>query len=156
MAIYARVENGVVVERIDAGEYAISELFAPSFVETMVRVPQGQEVEIGAPIGELSTVAEPLPAQQSRVVTQAPIGAEEEPGMAARAWREAALAATEWLVTRHRDEQDLGRGTSLKPTQYLELLEHRQTLRDWPQSMLFPALSARPQAPAWLNIKTGD
>ncbi|MBV4547346.1 phage tail assembly chaperone [Pseudomonas triticicola] len=155
MAIYARVENGVVVERIDAGEYAICELFAPSFVETMVRVLEGQEVEIGAPISGLPTVAEELPAQQSRVVAQAPIVTEEEPA-AALVWRQASLATTEWLVTRHRDEQDLGRGTSLKPTQYLELLEYRQALRDWPDSALFPALNARPLAPAWLAIKTGE
>lgn len=155
MAIYARVENGVVVERIDAGEYAICELFAPSFVEMMVRVPEGQEVENGAPIGELPTVAEPLPVQQSRVVTQVPIVAKEESGMASRAWREASLAKTEWLVTRHRDEQDLGRGTSLKPTQYLELLEYRQALRDWPDSLLFPAVDSRPATPLWLASAIG-
>ncbi|WP_460124544.1 tail fiber assembly protein [Pseudomonas sp. H3_G09] len=156
MAIYARVENGVVVERIDTGEYAISQLFAPSFVDTMVRVLDGQEVEIGAPISGLPTVAGELPAQQSRVIAQAPIVAEEEPAMAARVWRQASLATNEWLVSRHRDEQDLGRGTSLKPTQYLELLEYRQALRDWPDSALFPALNARPLAPAWLAIKTGE
>jgi hypothetical protein len=155
MAIYARVENGVVVERIDAGEYAICELFAPSFVETMVRVPEGQEVEIGAPIGELPIVAEPMPVKQSRVVTQVPIVTKEESGTASRAWREASLAKTEWLVTRHRDEQDLGRGTSLKPTQYLELLEYRQALRDWPDSLLFPAADSRPATPLWLASAIG-
>jgi hypothetical protein len=155
MAIYARVENGVVIERIDTGEYAISQLFAPTFVETMVQVPEGQEVEIGAPIGEFPTVAEPLPAQQSRVVTQAPIVAKEEPVIAARAWREASLNASEWLVTRHRDEQELGRGTSLKPTQYLELLEYRQALRDWPDSLLFPAADSRPATPLWLTTAIG-
>ena len=154
MAIYARVENGVVVERIDAGEYAICELFAPSFVETMVRVPEGQEIEIGAPITGLPTGAEELPAQQSRVVAQAPIVAEEEPA-AALVWRQASLATTEWLVTRHRDEQDMGRGTSLKPTQYLELLEYRQALRDWPDSLLFPAADSRPATPLWLASAIG-
>ncbi|MBC3208869.1 hypothetical protein HU755_18865 [Pseudomonas sp. SWRI111] len=155
MTIYARVENGVVVERIDTGEYEIGQLFAPSFVEAMVRVPDGQEVEVGAPISAFATVAEPPPAQQSREIIRAPFDSEEGPVTAARIWREASLAATEWLVTRHRDEQDLGRGTSLKPTQYLELLEYRQALRDWPDSALFPAADSRPTAPFWLASVTG-
>ena len=39
MARYARVENGVAVELIDTGDYAITQLFAPAFVESMVQVP---------------------------------------------------------------------------------------------------------------------
>jgi hypothetical protein len=29
---------------------------------------------------------------------------------AARTWRQSSLSATEWWVTRHRDEQELGAG----------------------------------------------
>ncbi|BBP69230.1 hypothetical protein PHLH6_12340 [Pseudomonas sp. Seg1] len=155
MAVYARIENGVVVERIDAGDYAISQLFAPSFVESMVRVPDGQEVEIGAPISQLPTAAEPLPAQQSPVILQAPVVADQAPAAAERSWRQASLSATEWLVTRHRDEQELGRGTLLKASQYLELLEYRQALRDWPDSALFPTADSRPSAPLWLASVIG-
>ncbi|QAX83696.1 hypothetical protein C2E19_07440 [Pseudomonas sp. DTU12.3] len=155
MAVYARIENGVVVERIDTGDYAISQLFAPSFVESMVRVPEGQEVEIGGPISRLTVAAEPLPAQRSQAILQAPIAADQAPAAVERSWRQVSLGATEWLVTRHRDEQELGRGTLLKAAQYLELLEYRQALRDWPDSALFPAVSSRPSAPPWLASVIG-
>jgi hypothetical protein len=155
MAVYARIENGVVVERIDTGDYAISQLFAPSFVESMVRVPDGQAVEIGAPISQLPTAAGLLPAQESPVILQAPVVADQAPAAAERSWRQASLSATEWLVTRHRDEQELGRGTLLKAAQYLELLEYRQMLRDWPDSALFPAADSRPSAPLWLASVIG-
>lgn len=151
MAVYARIENGVVVERIDTGDYAISQLFAPSFVESMVRVPDGQAVEIGAPISQLPTAIDPLPAQESPVVIlQASVVADQAPSKAERSWRQASLSATEWLVTRHRDEQELGRGTLLKAAQYLELLEYRQALRDWPDSSHFPEVVFRPVAPEWM------
>ncbi|AZZ74710.1 MULTISPECIES: phage tail assembly chaperone [Pseudomonas] len=155
MAVYARIENGVVVERIDTGDYAISQLFAPSFVASMVRVPDGQAVEIGAPISELPTAADPLPAQQSPVILLAPVAADQTPAAAERSWRQASLSATEWLVTRHRDEQELGRGTLLKAAQYLELLEYRQALRDWPDSSHFPGVVSRPSVPLWLASAIG-
>ena len=38
MAVYARIENGVVVERIDTGDYAISRLLSSRWCEwRMVR-----------------------------------------------------------------------------------------------------------------------
>lgn len=151
MAIYARVENGVVVERIDTGNYAINQLFAPSFVESMVLVPDDQQIEIGAPLDALAAADEPLPAAQNSLLLQASIGAEAESSTSARAWRQASLAATEWLVTRHRDEQALGRGTHLQAAQYLQLLEYRQALRDWPGSPGFPAMDSRPAVPQWLT-----
>lgn len=150
MAIYARVENGVVVERIDTGNYAINQLFAPSFVESMVLVPADQQIEIGAPLDALPAADEPtLTAQNSRLL-QTSTSAETESAPSARAWRQASLAATEWLVTRHRDEQALGRGTHLQAAQYLQLLEYRQALRDWPGSPGFPAMDSRPAVPQWL------
>jgi hypothetical protein len=155
MAVYARIENGVVVERIDTGDYAISQLFAPSFVESMVRVPEGQEVEIGGPISKLTVAVEPLPAQQTPVILQEPVAVDQAPAAAERSWRQASLSATEWLVTRHRDEQELGRGTLLKAAQYLELLEYRQALRDWPDSSHFPGVVSRPAAPGWMVSVSG-
>ena len=49
-----------------------------------------------------------------------------------RAQRDAAIRDTDWLVMRHRDEVDSGRGTTISETEYSELLEYRQSLRDWP------------------------
>ncbi|WP_317851009.1 phage tail assembly chaperone [Pseudomonas sp. A-RE-19] len=65
-------------------------------------------------------------------------------------WRQSILAASQWLTTRHRDEQELGRVTTLTVKQYLELLEYQQALRDWPVAESFPAMVARPEVPGWL------
>ncbi|CAI8892250.1 Phage tail protein [Pseudomonas sp. IT-347P] len=155
MARYARVENGVAVELIDTGDYAISQLFAPAFVETMVLVPEGKPIEIGAPIGELRQEIAPLPIVDNPVISTEAIIEEQEPLAAARTWRQSSLSATEWWVTRHRDEQALGRGTTLKAAQYLELLEYRQALRDWPDSSQFPSVVSRPTAPEWFAADVG-
>ena len=151
MAHYARVENGVVVELIDTGDYAITQLFAPAFVESMVQVPEGMQIEIGAPVPELREEIAPMPVMESPVVISDVVVGEQDPLAAARAWRKSSLSATEWWVTRHRDEQELGRGTTLKAGQYLELLEYRQALRDWPDSSHFPACAFRPSVPEWLG-----
>jgi hypothetical protein len=155
MAVYARIENGVVVERIDTGDYAISQLFAPSFVESMVRVPDDMAVDIGAPMSALTPAIEPLSVVHVPAVTLAPVVFEQAPVTAERTWRQSSLSATEWRVTRHRDEQALGRGTTLKAAQYLELLEYRQALRDWPDSSQFPSAVSRPSAPQWLAADVG-
>ena len=68
----------------------------------------------------------------------------------ARAWRDARLASTEWLVTRHRDELDLSMPQSLPSGQFASLLSYRQALRDMPSTDGFPSDSARPAAPEWL------
>jgi hypothetical protein len=155
MAVYARIENGVVVERIDTGDYAISQLFAPAFVEAMVQVPEGMHVDIGAPLSELRHEVTPLPDMGKSVVMPETVVEEQEPLTAARTWRQSSLSATEWRVTRHRDEQALGRGTTLKAAQYLALLEYRQALRDWPDSSQFPSPVSRPSAPEWLAADVG-
>jgi len=150
MARYARIENGVAVEVIDTGDYAIEQLFAPAFVAAMVQVPEGVDVEIGAQMSELTPAVEPLHEPPGPEIAQVATVEENESLTAARAWRQSALAATEWRVSRHRDEQELGRGTTLKAQQYLELLEYRQALRDWPDSGAFPSSVSRPSAPQWL------
>ncbi|WP_225970881.1 phage tail assembly chaperone [Pseudomonas fluorescens] len=73
---------------------------------------------------------------------------------AERVWRNSELQATEWLVTRHRDEQDLNRAPSLTAEQFSELLTYRQTLRDWPQTGEFPGAEFRPVAPSWIAEQT--
>ncbi|MDD1975297.1 phage tail assembly chaperone [Pseudomonas tussilaginis] len=67
-----------------------------------------------------------------------------------RAWRDAQVSATEWLITRYRDEQDMQLATTLTAEQFTELLTYRQALRDWPQSGLFPDTEQRPVAPPWI------
>ncbi|KIK84918.1 MULTISPECIES: phage tail assembly chaperone [unclassified Pseudomonas] len=155
MARYARVENGVAVEVIDTGDYQITQLFAPSFVESMVPVPEGMQIEIGAPVGELREEIAPLPVMESPVVISDVVVEEQDALAAARTWRQSSLSATEWWVTRHRDEQELGRGTTLKAAQYLELLEYRQALRDWPETSQFPSAVSRPSVPTRLAALIG-
>lgn len=67
-----------------------------------------------------------------------------------RAWRDAQLAATDGVVSRHRDELEEGITTSLTVEQYSELQVYRRLLRDWPQGAEFPLEEHRPVAPPWL------
>ncbi|WP_258232683.1 phage tail assembly chaperone [Pseudomonas brassicacearum] len=67
-----------------------------------------------------------------------------------RVWRSFELVTTEWLVTRHRDELDLGLVPTLTAKQFPELLSYRQALRDWPQTSAFPSAEFRPIAPLWI------
>lgn len=67
-----------------------------------------------------------------------------------RVWRDGELASQQWLRDRHRDEQDLGRATTLTEDQFIELLGYLQALRDWPQSEAFPDMGNRPVAPGWI------
>lgn len=75
-----------------------------------------------------------------------PPSAEDE-----RKWRDELLPVYGALRDRHRDEIELGRGTTLTSAQYAELLALLQALRDWPQSELFPAVEHRPVPPDWLT-----
>lgn len=87
MVMYARIENGVAVEVIDTGDYAIDQLFAPAFVAAMVQVPEGVSVEIGAPMPEAARAIEPLREPQSPVIAQPPMVEDKEPLAAERVWR---------------------------------------------------------------------
>jgi hypothetical protein len=66
-----------------------------------------------------------------------------------RAWRDTQLAATDGVVTRHRDEQEEGIATTLTAAQYAELQAYRRLLRNWPESGEFPLSDHRPPAPGW-------
>ena len=68
-----------------------------------------------------------------------------------RAWRDNEIDRVKWLRERHRDEQDTGRSTSIDAVQFDELLEYVQKLRDWPESIQFPAKESRPLAPNWID-----
>lgn len=73
---------------------------------------------------------------------------------AERAWRDAQLALTDPLVSRHRDEVEEGGSTTLAAEQYTELQAYRRQLRDWPQGEQFPLAEHRPPAPSWLAEQT--
>lgn len=75
------------------------------------------------------------------------------PAVIERAWRDTQVGDTEWLVSRHRDEQEMLCIPTLAASQFSELLAYRQTLRDWPQSEYFPHGDYRPAAPSWLAEK---
>ncbi|WP_046856795.1 phage tail assembly chaperone [Pseudomonas sp. CCOS 191] len=70
---------------------------------------------------------------------------------AEREWRDAQLALTDGLVSRHRDELDDHMETTLSPSQYSELQAYRRTLRNWPESVQFPLIEHRPLVPGWLS-----
>lgn len=74
--------------------------------------------------------------------------------MVERNWRDGQVSASEWLVTRHRDEQDMFLPTTLPADQFTTLLMYRQALRDWPQDSRFPYSDFRPLAPPWINDHT--
>lgn len=71
-----------------------------------------------------------------------------------RFWRNALLVKTDALVTRHRDEQDAARETSLTDVQYKQMQAYRLDLRSWPESPNFPSMDHRPHTPTWLVLKT--
>lgn len=75
----------------------------------------------------------------------------EELAAVERAWRDTELQRVNWLRDRHRDETELGMGTTLDPGLFADLLRYMQSLRDWPQSQKFPIKDHRPLSPTWLE-----
>ncbi len=74
----------------------------------------------------------------------------EELAAVERVWRDGQLAATDGIVSRHRDEQEASGATTLTSEQYSQLQQYRQALRKWPESGEFPLLDHRPLGPDWL------
>ncbi|RON16040.1 phage tail assembly chaperone [Pseudomonas frederiksbergensis] len=91
----------------------------------------------------------PDPAGYPIAIDPPPPGAEELAAIE-RAWRDARLAETDGVVSRHRDEQEEGVETTLSADQYAELQAYRRALRNWPDAGEFPLIDHRPQAPEWL------
>ncbi|WP_448091969.1 hypothetical protein [Pseudomonas lini] len=71
-----------------------------------------------------------------------------------RGWRDAQLASTDAVVSRHRDELESGISTALTVEQYTEVQDYRRQLRDWPQGTEFPLAGHRPVAPSLLSEQT--
>lgn len=67
----------------------------------------------------------------------------------ARAERDIALHATDWLVLRHHDQKEVALSTTLTEQQYSELQAYRQKLRVWPEQPGWPAIEL-PLVPEWL------
>jgi len=90
------------------------------------------------------------PNGQPVLIDPPPLDAEELTA-GERAGRDAQLALTDPLVSRHRDEIEEGGATSITAEQYAELQAYRRQLRDWPQGWQFPFAEHRPIAPLWLT-----
>ncbi|QKS81974.1 phage tail assembly chaperone [Pseudomonas bijieensis] len=131
---WARVENGAVVETTDIDP---DERFHPDLFWQSCPV----DVRPGWVLidGEFVALSESPPSERAD---------------AERVWRNTELLSTEWLITRHRDEQDLAQDTTLTMEQFSELLGYRKALRDWPQSERFPDSQYRPLAPPWIAEQT--
>ena len=84
------------------------------------------------------------------VLVDPPPPSSEELAAAERVWRDASLAATDGVVSRHRDEVEAGVATTLTQAQYSALQQYRQALRNWPENGEFPLIDHRPVAPSWL------
>lgn len=69
-------------------------------------------------------------------------------------WRDSRLRHTDDLVTRHRDEREMGGLTTLTSSEFMTLMNYRKALRDWPQSDLFPDSRYRPAEPLWISSLT--
>ena len=78
----------------------------------------------------------------------------EDRKAAERLWRDGELSARQWLRDRHRDEQDLGRPTTLSNEHFAEFLAYLQVLRDWPLAETFPDSQQRPKPPRWIDLYT--
>jgi hypothetical protein len=89
-------------------------------------------------------------------LTDPPPPSPEELAAVERAWRNALLATTDGVVTRHRDELEEGIETTLSAQQYIDLQNFRRQLRNWPQGTEFPLAEHRPEAPAWLAEQEGS
>lgn len=103
-------------------------------------------------LNELSTSPKKMssrPNGQPVLIDPPPLDAEALTA-AERAWRDAQLALTDPLVSRHRDEIEEGGETALTLEQYAQLQAYRRLLRDWPQGEQFPLIDRRPIAPPWL------
>ncbi|WP_024674072.1 phage tail assembly chaperone [Pseudomonas syringae] len=86
----------------------------------------------------LPMLADPLPLSEELLASNE------------RAWRTGQLAATDGMVSRHRDELESEMQTTLTPARYTELQEYRRNLRNWPEAGEFPLIEHRPVLPEWL------
>ncbi|KEX94722.1 phage tail protein [Pseudomonas putida] len=116
--------------------------------EDAVEMPEGLHAELltGQSEGKIiAWVDDGCP-----VLVDPPLPSQEVLAANERVWRDGQLAATDGVVSRHRDEVEEVQETTLTPTQYSELQAYRRELRDWPQAGDFPQFDHRPAPPPWL------
>ncbi|KWN07027.1 phage tail protein [Burkholderia ubonensis] len=79
------------------------------------------------------------------VLIDPPAPTRDDVAASMRGKRDSAMKATDWLVSRHQDEELIGNGTTLSAAQFSTLVKYRQALRDisdadgWPYIDLPPA-----------------
>lgn len=95
---------------------------------------------------DYAAAPEPTMAQLQAVADDAETAARAG---AVRGARDAALAATDWLVLRHNDEVAVGAAMSLSADQFKALQQYRQALRDLTGAEGFPAVDM-PTAPEFI------
>ncbi len=110
--------------------------------EIFRRLSLGGSVLVPGENGRPSTAPAPAPTLEELIIRE-------------RAIRDRSLLLTDPLVSRHRDEVESNRPTTLTAEQYQQLQRYRQDLRDWPESEYFPALEHRPEQPGWLADQLG-
>lgn len=76
----------------------------------------------------------------------------EELAVQLRSQRDAALDATDWLVSRHQDESLFAASTTLTKEQAAALGAYRKALRDLPASPGFPNVGL-PAAPDFIGVQ---
>lgn len=134
MAIYARIDSGVVAELFET-DGDIGSMFNPSLVwvdvSNIVPEPQPQWVAESADGVWTFSPPPPPPANPSEI----------------RAQRDSLLAQSDWLMRRHQDQVAASSSTSLSAAKFAAWLTYRQGLRDVPAQPGFPSTVTWPVAP---------
>jgi hypothetical protein len=121
---------------------------SPELPEGAVEITHAQYAELFA--GQATGKVISASASGQPVLTD-PVISPEAAITHERAWRNAVLRDTQWLVWRDAEELEVGDGTTLRAEEFKQLLAYRQALRDWPNDPEFPDPQARPVEPDWLE-----
>lgn len=127
LTLKAIIENGLVTALVSGD------------VDCGVLLPVGTSVSVGWNYTDETFSAPPEVSISSGASAKAE-----------RSWRTVQLTESDWLVTRHRDELDVGVPTTLSSKQFSRLQAYRQALRDWPGTSDTLDAGSRPQSPKWL------
>lgn len=121
---------------------------SPELPEGAVEITHAQYIELfaGQAIGKIISAS-----TSGQPVLTDPVISPEAAISHERAWRNAALRDTQWLVWRDAEELEVGQGTTLRSDEFKQLLAYRQALRDWPDDPDFPDARSRPVEPDWLE-----
>jgi len=172
--MYARIENGIVVEYPLTEQYIRASLphmsIDPDFNNNL---PEGYVFVYHTdppPVTDTQVSKEILPELVDGLwvktwavldkYTPAELAKYEADKMqdrwtAMRAYRDHALIQSEWVVQRHRDQKELGVATSISDAEYMAWLTYRQELRDFPSTVADINNYALPTAPGQLGVSNG-